>query len=489
MKITKKIILIFAIFVLNVLPALSFGLKATKNEAVLDETLGNSIVTQEYPSGSEVQPVQNTEDIDDKTLLIEGSVEKSLDVTLADCLKLALGNNPRIKAALNDALASHARIAQVWSNYFPEFVLESGYNKMSPLQMSSMVGESVKIDYYLLGQATVSQMIYDFGVTQNTATIKKLDYEAYKTSLTGIVNDVICQTKDAYYKLLYAYDARRVAQDTVDKYEMFYNQAKAFYEIGMTPKVDVTIAEVNLSEAKLKLIQAENAIDLAAAGLTNAMGVSYFNKYNVNDTLKFNPVKITIRDAFETARQARPELKLAEIKIEEANQAVKLAKKSYFPILEAQGSYARGGQSWNATYGYNYGIFLNFKSINGMLIKNQIKEAKSLYDKEMALAQNTKNNIHLEIQQAYLTMYEKKNQIPVALLQIKQAKENYDLSFGRYKAGEGNPTELKDAQNIYQTAMLNYYRVLYEYNSSKASLEKAIGKNIVADNESIDLET
>ncbi len=58
---------------------------------------------------------------------------------------------------------------------------------------------------------------------------------------------------------------------------MFYKeQAKAFYRSGMNPKVDVTIAETNLSNAKLKLIQADNAVNLAIARLNNVMGVSLY---------------------------------------------------------------------------------------------------------------------------------------------------------------------------------------------------------------------
>ena len=76
-----------------------------------------------------------------------------------------------------------------------------------------------------------------------------------------------------------------------------------------------------------------------------------------------------------------------------------------------------------------------------MLIKNEIKEARYLYDKELANAQITQNQIYLEIQNAYLRLVEKKNQIPVAILQVKQAKENYELSYGRYRVGEANPIE------------------------------------------------
>ncbi len=49
-----------------------------------------------------------------------------------------------------------------------------------------------------------------------------------------------------------------------------------------------------------------------------------------------------------------------------------------------------------------------------MLINNEIKEAKALYSKEQATAMNTKNNIYFEIQQAYYSMIEKKNSIPVS---------------------------------------------------------------------------
>ena len=75
--------------------------------------------------------------------------------------------------------------------------------------------------------------------------------------------------------------------------------------------------------------------------------------------------------------------------------------------------------------------------------------------------------------------------MPVALLGVKQSKENYELSYGRYRVGEANPTELKDAQINYQQAQLSYYTALYQYNSAKAALEKAVGKNLAAESSDI----
>lgn len=470
----RKYILLITFVIIMLLPLQNVEAKG----------IGNKLNSDEFPQGENVLP--NVEVKPD--FVIAGSVEKNIDMTLDNCIRLALGNNPQINAAFQDILASDARIKQVWSNYFPTITWQTGYTKLKQLQLSDALGRNLEFNYYLLGQVSLQEMLYDFGVTQNQATIRKLDYEAYKKTFEATVNDVIYQTKDAYYNVLFAYEAKRVAQDTVDKYQLFYNQARAFYTTGMNPKVDVTIAETNLSSAKLKLIQAENAVNLAIAKLNNVMGVPYIERYDVLDRLQYKPINLTFEQAIDTARDSRPELKLAEIRVEGTNQTVKLTKKSYFPTISLEGQYQRGGKSWNSNYGYNFGAYLTFPSINAMLIRNEIKEAKYLYDKELANARNTQNAIYLEIQNAYLQLEEKRNQMPVAILQVKQAKENYELSYGRYRVGEASPTELKDAENSYEQAQLTYYTALYEYNSAKALLEKSIGKNIVDDDDIVEME-
>ena len=439
------------------------------------ESLGNEIKKEEYPDSKDVEPkVDNS----DEAMVIKGGVETTMDITLEECLKYALGNNPKIQAAMQDVFASDARIRETWAAYFPQFGWQTGYTRIRQLQLSDVFRRDLIFNYFVLGQISASQMLYDFGVTQNQATIRKLDNQGYKITLTGTVNTVICDVKNAYYNLQYALEAKKVAEDMVKRYEAFYDQAKAFYQAGTKPKVDVTIAEVNLSNSKLTLIQAENAVDIAMAKLNNTMGLPYSNKYKVSENLRYEPCDITLDCAIKMAKESRPEFQLADVKVEEARQNVKLVKKSYFPQLTLEGQYQIGGKSPTSNYGYNFGGYLNFPTINGMLIKNEIKEAQALHSKEIANANDTKNNIYYEVQESYYSLTEKKNKIPVAFLGVKQAKENYELSYGRYKVGVGDPIELKDAQVQYQNAMLTYYQTMYEYNTARATLEKSIGKNI-----------
>ena len=386
----KKIKILLIILILSIIQNCTFASFWTKSE---NSDLGNTIEKEEFPESKDVEPRIENVDKTNETLVIKGGVEEIMDISLEECLRCALGNNPRIQAALQDVFASDYRIKQAWSSYFPQFSWQTGYTKIKQLQLSDALGRNLIFNYYVLGQISASQMLYDFGVTQNLVTIRKLDNLGYKIILTGIVNDVVCEVKKAYYSLQYALESRKVAEEMVERYEAFYDQAKAFYLAGTSPKVDVTIAEVNLSNSKLLLIQAENAVDVAMAKLNNTMGLPYSNKYNISDNLKYNPCEISLTEAINIARDSRPEFQLAEVKVEEARQNVKLVKKSYFPTITMEGQYQVGGRTFTSNYGYNFGGYLNFPTINGMLIKNEISEAKALHSKEQANALNTKNNI------------------------------------------------------------------------------------------------
>ena len=418
--------------------------------------------------------------------VISGSVEKNIEMTLGNCIQISLGNNPAINEAFQDILIADSKLKQIWSNYFPVISWQTSYTHIKQLQLSDAFGRNLQFDYYLLGQISLSQLIYDFGVTQNKATIQRLQYESNCKTFIETVNDVIAQTKTAYYNVLYAIEKVNVAENTVEKYEDFYKQAKAFYDVGLNPKVDVTIALSNLSTAKIELIRSKADVNKAIAELNNIMGVPYIHKYKLKGKLEYIPINISFEDAITIANESRPDLQNAQILVEQAKQNLKLSKKAYFPILDAEGQYQRGGKHWTSNDGFNIGMFLNFPNINIAQINNSIKEARYLYDKQLASARKTQNDVYFEIQKAYLTLNEKSNQIPVSLIQLKEAQENYRLSFGRYRVGVASPIELREAENTLRNTQLTYFSSLFEYNTARAELERSIGKNIGNTNEIIE---
>ena len=424
-------------------------------------------------------PVGNSSD---KTVTISGSVQKTLELNLADCLELSLINNPKIKAAYANAEAMKFKKGQTLSNYSPVVNLQGGISRIKP-DMSNFRSRGFVIDpftKYVMGTIGISQLVYDFGYTQNQYTIDKLNWESSKSNIDSVVNDVVCQVKDAYYNLIYTIEAKRVAQETLEQFEQMYNQALAFYEVGTRPKVDVTIAQVNMEDARAKLISASNNVDIAISNLNNLMGLPFIPPYIIDTSAPFQDVEIDMRKAVEIANESRPELKIAKINVETADQAVKLAKKTFFPSLEFNANFSIGGVNNTIadTNWWDLGGYLTFPTINPFLIRNQIKEARALLEKQKFDSKATVNDVYYDIQSTFVKLIDAKQRVPVAKLAVKKAKENYELSQGRYSVGVSDAIEYKEAQIQYYDARLSYLNTIYQFNSAKANLERAIGQTL-----------
>ncbi len=424
---------------------------------------------------------QMPEGMSEDTITIEGGVSKSLELNLADCLELALQYNPKIKASYAQARAIKTHRGQTLSNYSPRVNLSTGISRIKPDMSSSGLAfmERDPFNRYLIGTIGVKQLIYDFGITQNTYTINKLEYENSLQNIENTVNDVIYKVKDSYYHLITSIEKRKVMEDTVQKYQETYNQALAFYEVGTKPKIDVTIAQTNLADAKAKLIETKNEEEIAISRLNNAIGLPFIVPYDIEENLPFETLNLSMNEIIDIANNNRPALKSAILSIKTAEQQIKLAKKVMLPKLEFQGNWGAAKNPDIETKNFwNLGGVLEFPLINPLLIKNQIDEAKSLLEKQQFDSQGTLNDVYYDIQNAWARLNNAQEKVPVALLAQKKSEENYELANGRYKVGVSDAIELKDAQIQYQNARLNYYQSLYEYNSAKADLERAIGQTL-----------
>jgi outer membrane protein TolC len=112
---------------------------------------------------------------------------------------------------------------------------------------------------------------------------------------------------------------------------------------------------------------------------------------------------------------------------------------------------------------------------SGFLTSHQVAEAKSNLYILRANEESLRQQILLDVRQAYLNLQAAEASISTAELAAKQAKENLDLANGRYSAGVGSPIEVSDAFATYVTAQANYTSALANYRIAQANIEKAMG--------------
>ena len=132
------------------------------------------------------------------------------------------------------------------------------------------------------------------------------------------------------------------------------------------------------------------------------------------------------------------------------------------------------GSDYNLQSG-QIGAGLNYSALNIWRVKKQVDEAKAQYNKAIAQYEDIKHDVYFRVKKTYMELETDREAIVIAKLALDQAKEQYRQVTGRYKAGVGNAIELKDGENTYLNARLDFYNAMLNYNTTAASLEKEIG--------------
>ena len=398
-------------------------------------------------------------------------------VTVDDCVKIALASHPSIVSAKSSAEIYKTKIAQAWSAYFPRINVGAEYSRNDML-VTSFAPPSQKYNMFYLPTVSANMKLFDFGKTKAEADIAKKTYEASEDNVQKSINDVIYNVKKSYYNLLYAMQQEKVMTDSVHDFQIHFEQANAFYRIGTKAKIDVLTAEYNLGKAKLDLIKSKNSVKLAYANVNNAIGQPEFENYAIDENLETRTYDVVLNDMLNTAFETRPEYLAAKKKAEGSQLLVRASKRAFLPDLNAFASFQYGGRNPGKDTGYQVGGNFSYSNFNGLLLKKQVDEAKATAKKDTADLENTRQAVYLEVKQAYIDLQNAKDSIPVSQLAMMQAKEQYDLASGRYKVGLGDAVELKDAENTYRKAQLEYYSNLMNYNIAAANLERVTGAPI-----------
>jgi TolC family type I secretion outer membrane protein len=393
-------------------------------------------------------------------------------LTLQQCLDIARQKSPVIAAAGYAVGAADARIGQAQSAYYPQVSLSGGYSKYSVYTDRTNASN----DLYQ-GNATLNQLLFDFGKTPSQVRIQRLNEDSARSDQRNTVSQVVFGVKQAYYSLLQAEKNRDVAAETVKLTQDQLEQAKGFFDAGVKSRYDVTLAEVNLSNAKLAQIRAENAMQIARVTLKNAMGAPDMPDFAIEDTLAFQKYPVTFDESVQRAYTNRPDLQSALAKKEASQESVSLARTGYYPTLNGTANYTRAGDTFAPEQsGWSAGVNLTVPLFNGFLTNSQVKEAKQNLYIQRANEETLRQGILLDVQQAYLNLQALENGVAVAELTVRQAQENYDIVNGRYAAGIGSPLDVSNALVGLTNAKTSYIAALANYKTAEAALLKAMGE-------------
>lgn len=395
-------------------------------------------------------------------------------LSLERCIDIALERHPGLLGAQGELKASRSRVDQAKSGYYPQVSASSGYSRSRTPDTDDRKGSTgSSVD----SSVDLSQTLYDFGRTSTQVEVQSLGAQASQGDLREAARQVVFGVKQAYYGIITAQQARDAAGEAIRQLDLHLDQARRFYQTGLKPKIDVTNAEVNLGQARLDLLNAENVLRLARNSLNNTMGVPGAPAFEVRDDAPHREYAVDLDSALQKAYAQRPDLQSARSRQDAAARSVELERTGYYPRLSGNAGYGWSGEDDPLEEGWSVGASLDFPLFSGFLTRSRVEEAKGNLDTARANEQLVRQNIRLEVEQAFSTLKVAREKIGLAELTLRQARENRDLAQGRYNSGVGSSIEVADAVMNEITARKSGIFALFEYRLAVASLEKALGEN------------
>lgn len=338
----------------------------------------------------------------------------------------------------------------------------------------------------LTGGLILNQLITDFGYTAHRILANEANEAASEKEILTNKAFVILTVQKAYLDCLLQQNLVDIAGETIKTRRAVRDLVQALYKNQLKSKVDLDLILVEVSNAELVLIRAQNDLKQAFATLNNAMGIQGVNHYELQKI----PIAITPTMAPEllvaVGLKDRPELLGNRDRLVASEELLKAVKALNFGSLSAVGSigitkygdvHDAGIPSDGVAPFWGGGATMKFPIFTGFRIQNQIKEAGHHKEETEQELQNLANEVVLQIVRAYLTQTTNAEQIALERERVAFAKEALVLAQERYRLGLSPIIEIVRATTALFESESRLAEALYIYKTSEAVIAYATGQD------------
>lgn len=399
------------------------------------------------------------------------ALANAVELTLEESIELALNNNQSIKisAADNEAAKWAVNEAQGMKNFSIDLTHVDSWSDMGDYTSDKF---SNKI--------SASIPIYSGGKLESNINKAKIGAEVGILNVDNTKQQVKLDATKGYFAILQSTNTVQVYQESVNMLEGHLKNVNAQYAVGTVAKSDVLRSEVELANAQQDLIIAQNNYDLAMSNFNNIVGLPLDTVVNIRDELKYAQYELSLTDSIAYALSHRPDGIAAQKQIDAAKESVDMAKAGQRPTvaLGVANEWYEDKFPGNDNSNWQVGITTEWNVFDGNVTRAQIKQAEAAMLKSTETAKQKQDGIQLEVRQAYLNMNEAEKRIQTSQVAVDKAQEDFKIAQVRYSAGVGTNLDVIDAQVALTKAQTNYIQSLYDYNTSKASLDKAMGISV-----------
>ncbi len=399
-------------------------------------------------------------------------------LSLEQAQQTALRNHPRIASAALEAQASGFAVREAQSAYYPSLsgnVTGVGTDHGSVLTAGAVTTSSI----YSRGATGIvaNQLLTDFGRTGSLVQTAKLRNQSRSANVTATRAMVLIEVQEAYYQALAAQSVLQVAQATLDLRRLTLRQVSALADSALRSKLDVSFAEVTVSQAQLDVIHAQNDTRASHARLSAAMGYDRDQAFTLAEDALPEPLNPDVDGLIVQALRERPDLAGLRLNTEAMQSFAQAEKKLSNPTVSAAavaGVSPVRDERLPETYSA-VGFNVNIPVLNGGLFKARREEAESHAAAAGKDVEALALQVARDVQVAWLSANDAFERLDVTARMVSEADEALRLAKARYDNALGGIVELTQAQVNQTAAQIAAASAKYEYLSRRAELNYAMG--------------
>jgi len=410
-----------------------------------------------------------------QTTPTQPSASNAPTLTLQQAQALATRNNPQISVAHLVALASHQATREDRSNLWPTAAVNvTGVDAESGTRITAGALNNPIIYERAAAGASVSQLIYDFGRTSNLIASANLAEKAEDQNAVATREQILLAVSQAFYNALQAQAVVTVAEQTVNERQIVASQINELFKNKLKSELDLSFANVNLAQAKLLLLDAQNSDSAARATLSMVMGFSNLQNYQlVQDQTQPTQPPANIDDLIMTAFAMRPEILALQFQAQSANKFRVAERDLLFPNIRALGvigdapfGNAAVANTWYGAVGAN----MEIPVFNGFLYTARAHEARLRAEASDERLRDMRNQIARDVRTSWLNANAAYQRLDVTQQLLQQANLGLSLAKTRYHMGLSSIVELSQAQLQQTQAEISSVQASYDYQLALATL-------------------
>ncbi len=403
-------------------------------------------------------------------------------LTLADAERMALEHNPNVSIAHLLQLASAQVTRESRSAEFP--VVTGDLTAVGAHTNSRLTAGTLNnpiVYNRAAGGLTASQLITDFGRTHNLVRDAQSNARAQLESEHATQQDITLAVDQAFYQALTAQSVLKVAEQTVATRQATGQQIGALTSSKLRSTLDLSLANVQVSQAQLLVLDAQTGEQSAMASLNALLGSESATQYELVDETPPSPQAApqNADDLVQLAFRSRPDLAALQDRSMAARHFSAAEHDLMRPTVSALG--AAGGtpvradqiaSSWYGAAGANVSIPI----FNGFEYSARAREADLRATAASEQVRNLRDVIARDVRTTVLNAQTAFQRIAVTQQLLNQANTALELAQARYKVGLAGIVDLTQAQLAQTEAQIGYANARYAYQAVLAEVRFQTGQ-------------